>query len=125
MIALSTLAALFFAQSSMVSIPGPDPQIYEIREVAYDALASGDSKAAIATLEARLPANPGDPALLINLGTAYLMSGKPERAAAAYRAAADSSERYSLELADGTWIDSRRVALRALRAVESRSLALR
>lgn len=116
MTAMIVASALFFAQAA-ASLPGPDVAIHEQKEVSYEALATGQNAKAITALEARLLSDPGDPALLINLGTAYARAGKPERAAAAYRAAIDSDTRYQLELADGSWVDSRRAARLALSAL--------
>ena len=94
------------------------------REVAYEELSQGDAHAAVAALEALRADNPNDPALLINLGAAYQTLGDLARAEAAYRAAAGSEIRYQMELADGSWVDSRRAARSALRALEQSRLAM-
>lgn len=80
-------------------------------EVAFDELATGDAAAAVTKLEA---GSVDDPAVLINLGTAYARQGSTDKALAAFRAAIASPERYDLELADGTWVDSRVLARTAL-----------
>lgn len=118
MIASVILAALLAAQPE-TSLPGLDLEMIEHKQVSYDALVNGETERAIAALEARLLEEPADPALLINLGAAYAQAGRPERAAAAYRAAIDSPTRYQLELADGRWLDSRRVARMALESLSS------
>lgn len=118
MTGILTLAALMAAQGD-VSIPGADPDVIEQKQAAYESLAEGDVETAIAQLEARLLEDPEDPALLINLGSAYAGAGRYERASAAYRAAIDSPIRYRLELADGSWVDSRRAARRAMLSLES------
>ncbi len=94
-------------------------------DAAYEQLANGEARAAIVRLEAALQENARDPALLINLGSAYTEIGDLERAATSYRAAAESSDRYWLELADGQWVDSRSAARRALQTLEARGFALR
>lgn len=94
------------------------------REVAYEELSQGDAQAAVAALEALRADNPHDPALLINLGAAYQSLGDLARAEDAYRAAAGSEIRYQMELADGSWVDSRRAARSALRALEQSRLAM-
>ena len=109
MIASVLVAALVAAQPA-TSLPGPDIELTEQRQVAYEALADGDSAGALADLEGRRMQEPEDPALLINLGAAYARLGRMERAAATYEAAIDSKTRYRLELADGRWLDSRRAA---------------
>lgn len=113
MITSALLTALLAAQP-MTSLPGPEIEMTEEKEVAYQSLVEGNPERALANLEARLLEEPNDPALLINLGAAYAQLGRPERAAAAYQAAIDSKTRYRLELSDGRWLDSRRVARMAL-----------
>ena len=119
MTAMLVLSALVAAQA-VTSVPGPDTTVIGSKEVAYEALAERRDTDAVAQLEARLLEEPNDPALLINLGTAYARVGKTERAAAAFRAAIDSDTRYRLELADGSWIDSRQAARLALAGLETR-----
>ena len=67
----------------------------------------------------RPASDPDDPALLINLGAAYARKGDAARAAGAFQAAIDSDTRYDLELADGTWVDSRQAARRALETLRN------
>ena len=116
MSATLVLAALA-AAAQLTSIPGAEPGI-EQREVAYEAIAENRADDAIRAIEVRLANNPDDPALLINLGAAYARRGDSERAAQAFRAAIDSDTRYELELADGTWTDSRHAARLALETLQ-------
>lgn len=122
MLASLMMGALFFAQAGSVAVID-EPQL-EQRDVAYEALSAGEAGSAIEALEGLRAENPGDPALLINLGSAYAAIGDVARAEAAYREAEGSEIRYQLELADGTWIDSRRAARTALRALEQARLAM-
>ncbi|RIV88176.1 hypothetical protein D2V17_08130 [Aurantiacibacter xanthus] len=94
------------------------------RDAAYEELTQGETDAAIARLEANLAQNPEDPALLINLGSAWAVRGDKDKAAGYYRAAARSDVRYQLELADGEWIDSRAAARLALRTLEQSAVAM-
>ena len=110
---LSVLAAA----AQLTSTPGAEPPTTETREVAYEEITAGRADDAIRAIEARLAADPDDPALLINLGAAYARKGDTARAAAAFQAAIDSDTRYELELADGTWADSRHAARRALESL--------
>ena len=123
MFTLTLIGAMALAAAENVPVIGA-PEGTEQHEVAYDALANGEAREAVANLEALRAENPGDPALLINLGSAYAELGDFARAAECYRAAADSEVRYQLELADGSWVDSRRAAQTALRLLEQRTLAL-
>ena len=108
------------AASAITSTPGPELKIDEQRNVAFEELTSGQAEAAVASLEESLRQDPRDPATLINLGTAYSQLGDAERAARAYQAAMTSGTRYQLELADGTWADSRDTARRALDRLDRR-----
>jgi Flp pilus assembly protein TadD len=116
---MSTLAlAALAAAAQLTSTPGAEPSGIEQHEVAYEAIAAGRADDAIRALEAQLAKNPHDPALLINLGAAYAKRGDAERAARAYQAAIDSDTRYELELADGTWTDSRQAARLGLETLQ-------
>jgi len=107
------------------------PQAAEARDsadqsnAAYEELSTGQTEAAIARLHAALRENPGDPALLINLGTAYSRLGRINEARDAFRAAIASEDRYQLQLADGTWEDSRKAARIALNTLNETALAAR
>lgn len=89
-------------------------------DVAYEELAAGRSDVALRKLQASGAEQSRDPAVLINLGSAYSASGQADKAIASYRAAIASSDRYDLELADGTWMDSRLAARKALKNVLTR-----
>ena len=106
------------AAAQLTSTPGAEPPTTETRDVAYEDIAAGRADAAIQAIEARLKAYPDDPALLINLGAAYARKGDTARAEAAFQAAVNSDTRYELELADGTWADSRHAAQRALASLQ-------
>ena len=119
---MSALSVLLLAQAG----PGAMAEQANDRvDAAYEEMASGQTRAAIVRLEAALVENPGDPALLINLGSAYVELGEIEKASAYYLAAAESRTRYRLQLADGEWVDSRRAARLALLKLEERALAMR
>lgn len=94
-------------------------------EAAYEQLAAGANQDAIARIQAALAQNPGDPALLINLGTAYSREGRFEEARAAFRNAIAAEDRYRVQLADGSWEDSRRVARLALDSLDRTAFAAR
>lgn len=92
--------------------PSEDPQL------AAASLADGESVRAIAVLKTALEKAPGDPALLINLGIAYAQSGSDAEARASFEAAMSARDSVELETANGTAIDSRRLARRALGMLE-------
>lgn len=123
MVITLAMSALIVAQAGSIAAI-EEAQTAEATEVAYEELASGKAAEAVRNLEALLMDNPGDPAILINLGSAYAEQGELERATDYYARAAESDVRYRLELADGSWADSRLAARRALEQVERRRLAM-
>ncbi|WP_395327638.1 tetratricopeptide repeat protein [Novosphingobium sp. BL-8H] len=91
-----------------------DVPVRDSVDVAYQDLSSGRAEEALRKLEASAAARPDDPATLINLGAAYAATGRTDKALLAYRAAINSQDRYDLQLADGTWADSRDTARMAM-----------
>lgn len=83
-------------------------------DLAAETLSDGRTLQAISQLEAQLQANPGDPALLINLGIAQAQRGQTAEARTSFEAAMRSREVVELETADGSETDSRRLARLAL-----------
>ena len=123
MITAFILAGALAAQGATPSFDNQEVTPYT--EVAYDALINGRTHAAIKQIQATLAADPADPAALINLGTAYARLGRTQEAAKLFRAAIVSANHYDLQLADGRWIDSRRVARMATAMLQNRrALAL-
>jgi len=121
MLAMMTLSVLFGAQA-VITVPAPEP-VADVKEVAYESLREGRAEEAVRALEVRLAEDPNDPAVLINLGTAYVRTGNLDRAATAFRAAMDSETSYRLELADGSWVDSRHAARMGLESLQGATLA--
>lgn len=122
---VSMIAAAILAGQSALSLtaaPAPLPTV----DVAYAELAAGQPLQAVHKLEAAGAARSDDPATLINLGAAYARAGMSGKALGAYRAAVSSPVRYDLQLADGSWVDSRFAARQALKAmVAANTMALR
>ena len=83
-------------------------------DVAYDALTANDPAEALSRLESSRALDAKDPAALINAGTAYARLGRLKEARDSFRAAMDGRQHYHLELADGTWMDSREAARLAM-----------
>lgn len=113
--------ALIATQAPVASVM-PEAQTAIETDAAFDELAAGQTEAAIAKLE---QADTSQPVVLINLGTAYLSEGRVADAREAFQAAANADERYDVELADGSWIDSREVARIALERLDRTSFAAR
>ena len=116
-------AGLVFAQAApaitVEGVPGDD-------DVGYRELVAQRPADAVTRIETNRRLEADDPAALINLGTAKARLGDRDAAADHYRAAISSRQRYDLQLADGTWMDSRAAARLAVKMlVEGRALALR
>ncbi len=95
-------------------------------DVAYEEMAQGRNEAAIARIRANRALESDDPSALINLGTAHTRLGRPDLAMGYFRSAIHSSNRYDLQLANGSWMDSRRAArLAAELLTRGETLALR
>ncbi|MEP2989220.1 MAG: hypothetical protein ABJN65_01505 [Parasphingorhabdus sp.] len=97
---------------------------YAKGSLGYDALVAGDNQTALAQLEAAKEVSVNDPARLINLGQAYLRTGRTGDAAKMFTAAMNNNRSFDLVLADGTVINSREAAKLALRKMNNR-LAVR
>lgn len=104
--------ALLAQVAAPVTVVGTDSDHID---VGYEQLAAGRNSEAVDHIRAsRLDAK-GDPAALINLGTAHARLGHRNAAMSYYQAAIATPERYDLQLADGSWMDSRRAARTAIR----------
>lgn len=86
----------------------------------YEAILDGDYALALEQLAEQKRVARNDPARLINLGHAYAMLGRTGDASNAYRDAIDSPRHFELVLSDGTVIDSREAARRALAGLNNR-----
>lgn len=110
---VSTLAMAMLLSTQSTAFLAPDQQSGQI-DAAYEELAAGEVGTAIVHLEREVARNPDNPALLINLGAAYAREGRLADARGAYQAAVAVKDRYKLQLADGSWADSRLLARNAL-----------
>lgn len=113
---LLPLVALAFATpaaAQSIVVTGSEEPDSAPLSVAYEELMAGQNALAVDKLtHSRI--DPQDPSRLINLGTAYARLGKPADARTAYKAAITSDIRYDVELANGTYMDSRWAARTAL-----------
>ena len=114
---LLPLVAMAFASpataQSIVVVTAPQVES-DTLPVAYAELKAGENRAAVDKLTGDNGLDARDPSRLINLGTAYARLGRTAEAAAAYDNAIGSPIRYDLELADGSYVDSRWAARTAL-----------
>jgi Tfp pilus assembly protein PilF len=117
-------ASLMLAQAAAIAAP-TTPAVDRV-DVGYEALVQGRPHEAIARIKANDGRAASDPAALINLGSAFARLGQNDKAEASFKAAIASEDRQDLELADGSWMDSRRAARIALKRLDSgQTLALR
>ena len=113
---LLPLVALAFATpaaAQSIVVTGSDEDGLAPLSVAYEELKAGQNALAIDKLT-HSDIDAHDPSRLINLGTAYARLGKTADAQTAYKAAITSDIRYDVELANGTYMDSRWAARTAL-----------
>jgi len=113
---LLPLVALAFATpaaAQSIVVNGAEESDSTPLSVAYEELKAGRNDAAVDKLT-HSTLDRDDPSRLINLGTAYARLGKTADAQTAYKAAITSSIRYDVELANGTYMDSRWAARTAL-----------
>ena len=118
------LAGLMFAQAAQpaITVESKPDRI----DVGYRELITQRPAEAIKRIAANRSLDADDPAALINLGTAKARLGDSSAAADQYRSALVSRQRYDLELANGTWMDSRAAARLALKMLaKGEALALR
>lgn len=104
--------SILIAAAIATSLP-PQPVTVEaapVIDVSYDTLATGADEQAIAELTRALARQPEEPALLLNLAAAYRRTGNLLAARECLDRVVSLRETYSVELADGRWIDTRRAA---------------
>lgn len=87
-------------------------------DAAYDDVRTGNNGAAIARIEPISNRGDAHPAQLINLGVAYARQNDTVRARQMFRRAAETDDGVLLETSGGAWVDSRRLALKALAALD-------
>lgn len=109
--------SLMLAATILVIAPNPDVATVD---AAYLDVAAGRDAAAIDRLEASAEAHPAG---IINLGVAHARRGETDAARKLFERAATMTERYELETATGSWIDSRALALKALASLDRGAFA--
>lgn len=123
---LTFALGLVFATQAPVAATAPELQPDQAADAAYAELAAGRTAEAIAHIEEARANGSANPALLINLGTAYAQQGRFDEAREAYRAAIAADDAMFLETADGKWVESRTLARIALGRLDgSETLAMR
>ncbi|WP_324826721.1 hypothetical protein [Qipengyuania zhejiangensis] len=112
---VTTLALALMAQGPTNAVVEPATTF----DVGYEELVAGQDRAAIEAIENCDGLAQDDPARLINHGIALARLGRFDEARTELEAAANSRESVDLETAEGDWVDSRRLARRALAMLEA------
>ena len=113
------IAGLLLTQTTASTVL-PDESVKKT-DAAYEAMVEGQTDEAIARLRAKADRHP---AALINLGTAYARKGMRREAMECFEAAM-AADHVDLQLADGSWMDSRKAARIAAARLDASTLAAR
>jgi Flp pilus assembly protein TadD len=123
------IVTLILTGALLVEAPTSEPYFVkdniERVDVAYQEMVQGRTDAAIARIRANKRLASDDPAAMINLGAAYARKGMTREALDCYKTAQASRDRFELQLADGSWMDSRRAARIAAAKLEGSAFAVR
>ncbi|MFA6219060.1 MAG: tetratricopeptide repeat protein [Erythrobacter sp.] len=114
-----TLALAFMVQAPVNAVPS----VGTTADVGLADLAAGRDRAALDAIENCEVLAADDPARLINRGIALARLGRYDEARADFEAAAAARESVELETAAGDWVDSRRLARRAIAMLEKGEFA--
>ncbi|MAC30445.1 MAG: hypothetical protein CL948_02885 [Erythrobacter sp.] len=116
---ITSVALVLLAQGPVATAQAPDTAF----DVGYEELVANDNAAARQAIENcdELAAN--DPARLINHGIALARMGDYDAARTEFATAAHMRSSVELETATGEWVDSRRLARKALAMLEQGEFA--
>ena len=96
---------------------------YPKESIGYEALMRGDNERAVFQIMANEQVSSGDPAKLLNLGSAYARMGHTDEAAKMFKAVLDSRDSFDLVLADGSVMNSKVAARKAYASLQRRVAA--
>lgn len=116
---ITSVALALMVQGPVELAAPPQAQV----EVGYEELVANDNAAARQAIESSSELESGDPAVLINHGIALARTGNYEAARARFEAAASARNSVELETADGKWVDSRRLARKAIAMLDKGEFA--
>lgn len=115
---IAGVALALMANGPVAAVPGPQADF----DVGYEELLHGRDLAALEAIDACEELAADDPMRLINRGIALARLGRYEEARADFRAVI-GQERVQLETASGDWIDSRRLAHKAIAMLDQGEFA--
>ena len=107
--------------SAVHAAPGMTGEIsYPKESIGYEALMRGDNERAVFQIMANEQVSSGDPAKLLNLGSAYARMGHTDEAAKMFKAVLESRDSVDLVLADGSVMNSKVAARKAYASLQRR-----
>ncbi len=115
----TSVALALLVQAPVEAVPGPEANY----DVGYEELVANENVAARDAIEKCDELAENDPARLINHGIALARTGNYDAARADFEAAANARDSVELETADGNWVDSRRLARKALAMLDKGEFA--
>ncbi len=116
---ITSIALALLSQGPVEAVAGPHAEF----DVGYEELVANENDAARKAIESCDELANNDPARLINHGIALARTGDYEAARADFEAAAAARDSVELETADGKWVDSRRLARKALAMLDKGEFA--
>ena len=116
---ITSVALALLAQGPVEAVPGPQAGY----DVGYEELVANDNHAARQAIENCDELAAADPARLINHGIALARMGDYDAARTEFEAAAGARDSVELETAAGDWVDSRRLARKALAMLDKGEFA--
>lgn len=117
-----------FIAGTMVTVAHAEPNTtgeiaYPKNSIGYEALMRGDNERAVFQIMANEQISSGDPAKLLNLGSAYARMGHTDEAAKMFKAVFESRDSVDLVLADGSVMNSKVAARKAFASLQRRVAA--
>ncbi|QYJ06786.1 hypothetical protein [Qipengyuania flava] len=116
---MTSIALALMAQGTAGAVPAPEADY----DVGYEELVANENDAARKAIESCDTLAADDPARLINHGIALARTGNYDAARDQFEAAAGAGSSVELETADGRWVDSRRLARKALAMLDKGEFA--
>lgn len=117
---MSALAATVIGGAAYAQGPTTGEVVYPAGSIGYEALVRGDNERAISDILKSEKISRHDPAKLLNLGRAYVRTGRTAEAATLFKAALDSRDSVELVLADGRVMNSKTAAKMAYAGLQMR-----
>ncbi|MBX7484055.1 hypothetical protein [Qipengyuania qiaonensis] len=116
---ITSMALVLLANGPIDAVAGPQAEF----DIGYEELVANENDAARKAIENCEELAEDDPARLINHGIALARTGNYEAARVQFGTVAQARDSVELETADGDWVDSRRLARKALAMLDKGEFA--